>query len=163
MSAIRLELSEHSEFGVAGLVQAVQTGNVAIANTLGSGLVESPVFMAYLPQFCQALLDEPLAMPGVATWWCGDDESREFVLERIDELDIQPAFRRRGLEQAAAKQLADLIAGGTRRANPRAAEELCRAGTGRSLDCPDLGGRTHQACVCRAAQRLPWPAIKDSR
>ena len=43
-----LELSERSAFGVAGLMQSAHTGHVAIANTLGSGLVESPVFMAFL-------------------------------------------------------------------------------------------------------------------
>jgi uncharacterized circularly permuted ATP-grasp superfamily protein/uncharacterized alpha-E superfamily protein len=103
-----LELSDRSAFGVAGLMQAAQSGTVAVANTLGSGLVESPVVMAFLPQLCQALLDEPLAMPGVATWWCGDAESRRYVLGRLEELDIQPAYRRRGSETAEAFNLARL-------------------------------------------------------
>ena len=102
-----LELSDRSAFGVAGLMQAAQSGKVAIANTLGSGLVESPVFMSFLPQLCQALLSEPLKMPGVATWWCGDTQSRRYVLDHLDELDIQPAYRRRGTEQTAAKQMAE--------------------------------------------------------
>ena len=37
-----LELSERSAFGVAGLMHSAHTGRVAVANTLGSGLVESP-------------------------------------------------------------------------------------------------------------------------
>ena len=37
-----------SAFGVAGLMHSAHTGRVAVANTLGSGLVESPVFMAFL-------------------------------------------------------------------------------------------------------------------
>jgi uncharacterized circularly permuted ATP-grasp superfamily protein/uncharacterized alpha-E superfamily protein len=102
-----LELSDRSAFGVAGLMQAAQSGKVAIANTLGSGLVESPVFMSFLPQLCQALLSEPLKMPGVATWWCGETQSRRYVLDHLDELDIQPAYRRRGTEQTAAKQMAE--------------------------------------------------------
>jgi uncharacterized circularly permuted ATP-grasp superfamily protein/uncharacterized alpha-E superfamily protein len=101
-----LELSVTSAFGVAGLMQAAQSGKVAIANTLGSGLVESPVFMAFLPQLCQALLSEPLAMPGVAAWWCGDPQSKRYVLGHLEELDVQPAYRRRGSEQIAAKQMA---------------------------------------------------------
>ena len=49
--------------------------NVAIVNAPGSGLVESPIFMAFLPRVCQALMQTDLLMPGVATWWGGDPES----------------------------------------------------------------------------------------
>jgi uncharacterized circularly permuted ATP-grasp superfamily protein/uncharacterized alpha-E superfamily protein len=103
-----LELSDTSAFGVAGLMHAAQSGEVAIANTLGSGLVESPVFMAFLPRLCQTLLEEPLAMPGVATWWCGDADSRKYVFDRLDELDVLPAYRRPGQEHVDAASLAKL-------------------------------------------------------
>jgi uncharacterized circularly permuted ATP-grasp superfamily protein/uncharacterized alpha-E superfamily protein len=103
-----LELSDESEFGVAGLTNVLHSGRATVANTLGSGLVESPLFMAFMPQFCQALLGEPLLMPGVATWWCGDAKSRAYVLERLNELDIQLAYRRRGTEQMAARELAQM-------------------------------------------------------
>jgi uncharacterized alpha-E superfamily protein len=101
-----LELSDSSAFGVAGLMQAAISGKVAIANTLGSGLVESPAFMAFMPLLCEALLSEPLKMPGVATWWCGNPESLRYVMSRLDDLVIQPAYRRRGSEQTVAKQMA---------------------------------------------------------
>lgn len=103
-----LELSGRSPSGVAGLMNSVHTGRIAVANTLGSGLVESPVFMAFLPTLCQALLGEPLRMPGVATWWCGDVKWLGYVLEHLDELQIQYAYRRRGREDADAKELAEL-------------------------------------------------------
>ena len=77
-------------------MQAVRAGNVAVANSPGSGLVESPVFMAFLPRLAEALLGEPLAMPGVATWWCGDAESRRYVRQPPRRADDQPAYRRRG-------------------------------------------------------------------
>ncbi len=100
-----LELSDQSSTGVAGLMQTVRSGNAAVANALGSGLVESPVFMAFLPKLAEPLLGEPLAMPNVATWWCGDPESRRYVLSRLSELTIKPAFRRRGRIET---QLSDL-------------------------------------------------------
>lgn len=103
-----LELSESSAFGVAGLMHSVHTGRVAVANTLGSGLVESPVFMAFMPSLSQALLGEPLLMPGVATWWCGDKKWLPYVLGRLDQLDVQHAYRRRGSEHLSAAELADL-------------------------------------------------------
>ncbi|MEX2093583.1 MAG: circularly permuted type 2 ATP-grasp protein [Pirellulales bacterium] len=103
-----LELSERSAFGVAGLMNSAHTGRVAVANTLGSGLVESPVFMAFLPGLCQAVLSEPLLMPGIATWWCGNKKWQPNVLSRLDQVDVQYAYRRRGSEHASAKKLADL-------------------------------------------------------
>ena len=44
-----LELRGDSLLGVPGLVQAARAGNVFIANCLGSGLVEAPALMAFLP------------------------------------------------------------------------------------------------------------------
>ena len=44
-----LELDGHSQPGVPGLVHAARRGNVVLANALGSGLVESPALMAFLP------------------------------------------------------------------------------------------------------------------
>jgi uncharacterized circularly permuted ATP-grasp superfamily protein/uncharacterized alpha-E superfamily protein len=103
-----LELSERSAFGVAGMMNSAHTGRVAVANTLGSGLAESPVFMAFLPSLCQALLDEPLLMPGVASWWCGDKRWLPYVLSRLDQLEILHTYRRRGSEHASAEELASL-------------------------------------------------------
>ena len=69
-----LELRGDSMLGVPGLVQAVRSGHVAIANALGSGLAESPAYAAFLPGLCRLLLDEDLKIPTVATWWCGQEE-----------------------------------------------------------------------------------------
>ena len=77
-----LELRGDSLLGVPGLVQAARAGNVFIANCLGSGLVETPALMAFLPGLCRHVLGEELRMPSVATWWCGQDEPRRQVIER---------------------------------------------------------------------------------
>jgi uncharacterized circularly permuted ATP-grasp superfamily protein/uncharacterized alpha-E superfamily protein len=103
-----LELSSVSPSGVAGLMQAVRTGGVAVANSLGSGIVESPIFMAFMPQICQALLGEPLKMPGVATFWCGDAKSRRHVQANLDKLVIKPAYRRRGFARSESQSFAQL-------------------------------------------------------
>ena len=88
-----LELRNDSMLGVPGLVEAVRAGNVAVANALGSGLVQSPAFMSFLPGLCQHLLGEELKLPSVATWWCGQKAAREHVLENLDRLVVKPAFR----------------------------------------------------------------------
>ncbi|QDT69418.1 hypothetical protein MalM25_23550 [Planctomycetes bacterium MalM25] len=100
-----LELGGVSPSGVAGLLQAERDGGLQVINACGSGLVESPVFMAFMPRLCQALLEEPLQMPGVASWWCGEPESLDFVLENLDNLVLKRAYRQRGEESLLTKQL----------------------------------------------------------
>jgi len=87
-----LELRGDSLLGVPGLVQAARAGNVYIANCLGSGLVEAPALMAFLPTLCRQLLGEELLMPSVATWWFGQDKPRRQAMERFEHLVIKPAF-----------------------------------------------------------------------
>ena len=88
-----LELINNSILGVPGLVEAVRAGNVVMANALGSGLVQSPAFMAFLPELCEHLRGEKLKLPSVATWWCGQKAAREHVLKNLDRLVVKPAFR----------------------------------------------------------------------
>jgi uncharacterized circularly permuted ATP-grasp superfamily protein/uncharacterized alpha-E superfamily protein len=87
-----LEFRGDSFLGVAGLVQAARSGNVTIANALGSTLVESPAFLAFLPSLCKLLLGEELLIPSVATWWCGQAKEQRFVLEHLDQIVVKPAF-----------------------------------------------------------------------
>jgi uncharacterized circularly permuted ATP-grasp superfamily protein/uncharacterized alpha-E superfamily protein len=81
--------------GIAGILQVVREGNLAIASAPGSGLVESPVFMAFMPRICQALFGTDLLLPGVATYWGGEASSLELMLDTIDDLTLLPAFRER--------------------------------------------------------------------
>jgi uncharacterized circularly permuted ATP-grasp superfamily protein/uncharacterized alpha-E superfamily protein len=87
-----LELRTDSVIGIPGLVQAVRAGNVVVANSLGSGWLETPALHAFLPNLCRKLLDEDLAIPGVPTWWCGQQESLEHVLNDFDNMVIKPTF-----------------------------------------------------------------------
>lgn len=91
--------------GIAGLMQAVRDGHVAIANALGTGVVESPIMMAFLPALCERLLGEPLRLPGVATWWCGQPAARQYVLANLDRLWVKHAFRQRGVDRSAEQAL----------------------------------------------------------
>jgi uncharacterized circularly permuted ATP-grasp superfamily protein/uncharacterized alpha-E superfamily protein len=91
-----LELRGDSLLGVAGLVDAARSGRVVIDNALGSGVVETAAHMAFLPGLCQALLAQDLAMPSVATWWCGQDAPRQHVLDHLNSLVIKSTFPRFG-------------------------------------------------------------------
>jgi len=93
-----IELRPDSFLGVAGLVEAVRAGNVVVANALGSGLIESPAFMPFLPRLSQELLGERLKLPSVATWWCGQSQPLRYVLDNLEFLVIKPAFPAQGME-----------------------------------------------------------------
>lgn len=103
-----LELAPNSLMGAAGLMQAARSGHVSVANAFGSGLVESPIFMAFLPKICELLLGEKLQLPAVTTWWCGDERSLPYVLDNLDGLVIRPAYRERGGQSDLARHLVSL-------------------------------------------------------
>ncbi len=87
-----LELRGDSALGIPGLVDAMRRGNVLVANALGSNLLESSTLFGFLPQLSKKLLGEPLKMPSVATWWCGEPAALEDVVAKLDRLVIKPAF-----------------------------------------------------------------------
>jgi uncharacterized circularly permuted ATP-grasp superfamily protein/uncharacterized alpha-E superfamily protein len=84
-----LELHPDSYFGVAGLTQAVRMGNVALANPLGSGILENPGLMAFLPALAEYFLGEELRIPSPTTWWCGQPKARDYVLANLESLVIK--------------------------------------------------------------------------
>ncbi len=102
-----LELRTDSMLGVAGLVQAVRSGTVTIANALGSGLVESAAPAGFLPGLCSHILGEELKMPAVATWWCGEEPALKFVTEHLSNLVIKPAFPSAGVHPIFGVRLSE--------------------------------------------------------
>ncbi len=92
-----LELKADSQLGMPGLVEAVREGQVAVANSLGSGFLEAPALMAYLPEICRALRGEELELPSAGTWWCGRPDHLQYVESHLHELVIRPAFRHRSV------------------------------------------------------------------
>jgi uncharacterized circularly permuted ATP-grasp superfamily protein/uncharacterized alpha-E superfamily protein len=86
-----LELRHDSFLGVPGLVQAVRSGTVAVANALGSGLLETPALLAFLPGLCRQLLGEELLLHSAPTWWCGQRHECEYVLAHLSQMVIKPA------------------------------------------------------------------------
>jgi uncharacterized circularly permuted ATP-grasp superfamily protein/uncharacterized alpha-E superfamily protein len=87
-----LELRQDSLLGTPGLLQAARLGHVSIVNPLGSGILENPALMAFLPVLSRQLLGEELRLPSVATWWCGGEKERTYVLANLDRLVIKPIF-----------------------------------------------------------------------
>lgn len=87
-----LAFDSHSRIGVAGLIDTIAAGNVVVANTPGTGVLESPAFAAFLPRLSVRMTGEDLRLPNVATWWCGQDRERAEVLGNLRRMVIAPAF-----------------------------------------------------------------------
>ncbi|TWT90581.1 hypothetical protein Mal64_09750 [Pseudobythopirellula maris] len=85
--------------GVAGLLEAIRSGAVALVNTPGAGFVEAPIVMAFLPKICRALLGEELKLPSIATWWFGDPAAMRAAYAQFDNLVIKPAYDPSGGEE----------------------------------------------------------------
>lgn len=96
-----LELRDDSLLGVPGLLSAVRAGTVALANPLGSGVVQSAGLHAFLPSLSRAVLDEDLLMPSVATWWCGETTARNYTLNNLHGLLLKDAFEYNGTRPSA--------------------------------------------------------------
>ncbi len=105
-----LELNSASRLGVPGLLEAIRDGGVVVSNLPGTGVVESRALLSFLPALCRRLLGEPLKLPNVATWWCGQPAERAVVESRIDSLALARAFGGRGHPVLAGgpRMLADL-------------------------------------------------------
>ena len=91
-----LELRQDSRLGVAGLLEAIRQGNVTVINPPGSGVLENPSLLPFLPGIAKHLMGEDLRLPSVATWWCGEPKQRDYVLANLKKLVIKPTYRQPG-------------------------------------------------------------------
>ncbi len=87
-----LELRADSTLGVPGLLQAVRSGNVLVANTPGSGLMETNARLGIMPAWARDLLGEALQLPAIPSWWCGEAAALQDVLPRIQSCVIKPTY-----------------------------------------------------------------------
>ncbi len=88
-----LELLDYSQLGISGLVEAVRRQNVFVANSLGSGVLENPGLMPFMPALANYFLGEDLILPSAATWWCGQPKELNYVLTHINKLIIKHISR----------------------------------------------------------------------
>ncbi|NLP63717.1 circularly permuted type 2 ATP-grasp protein [Paraburkholderia sacchari] len=87
-----LELRPDSLLGVPGLLHAVRAGNVLLANAPGSGFLESPGVLGFLPRLAQSLLGEVLTLPAVHSWWCGEAAACADALPQLARAMVRPTW-----------------------------------------------------------------------
>ncbi|POX81444.1 hypothetical protein C3469_20615 [Mycobacterium kansasii] len=107
-----LDLRADSRLGVVGLVEAQHRGTVTVVNTLGSGILESPGLLRFLPELARRLLGEEPLLPTAAVYWGGIASERSHLLANLPSLLIRSTVGRKTLAgpTLSSRQLADLAA-----------------------------------------------------
>jgi uncharacterized circularly permuted ATP-grasp superfamily protein/uncharacterized alpha-E superfamily protein len=82
-----------SHFGVPGLVHCLRKGTVSLVNALGSQLADDRSLLAFASQIIRYYLNEAPILPTVPTYWLGDIDQREMVLEDLENYRIRPISR----------------------------------------------------------------------
>jgi len=87
-----LELAPASTEGVTGMLGCIRRKSVAVLNSVGSVLAQTPALMPYLDAASQFFFKCPLQLPSVQTYWCGDPQRLPHVLAHVDELIFRNAM-----------------------------------------------------------------------
>jgi uncharacterized circularly permuted ATP-grasp superfamily protein/uncharacterized alpha-E superfamily protein len=81
-----LDLRADSRLGVVGLVEALRRGAVTVVNTLGSGVLESPGLLRFLPELAELLLGEQPRLHTAPLYWGGIDVERSHLMTHLSTL-----------------------------------------------------------------------------
>ncbi len=98
-----LELRPDSALGVPGLLHAIRSGSVLLANALGAAFLESPAIHGFLPAICRRLLDQELMLPPRDSWWCGEAAARERAFATLRTARVRATHRNSRLEPPFAR------------------------------------------------------------
>src|SRR6478609_7151667 len=79
-----------SMLGVPGVVNAVRTGGVALANAIGNGVADDKLIYTYVPDLIRYYLHEEPIIRNIDTWRLEEDAAREEVMDRLAELVVKP-------------------------------------------------------------------------
>ena len=84
-----LDLRADSRLGVVGLVEVLRRGAVTVVNTLGSGILESPGLLRFLPDLAERLLGETPLLQTAPVYWGGINTERSHLLTNVSSLLIK--------------------------------------------------------------------------
>jgi uncharacterized circularly permuted ATP-grasp superfamily protein len=79
-----------SVLGVPGLMRAYKSGNVALANAVGTGVADDKAVYAYMPRVIRYYLAEDAILPNVETHICREPEALRYTLDHLPELVVKP-------------------------------------------------------------------------
>jgi uncharacterized circularly permuted ATP-grasp superfamily protein len=117
-----LAFKQDSLLGVPGLLNAYRAGNVALANSIGTGVADDKAVYAFVPEMIRYYLGEEPILQNVPTYLALNDKDREYILANLDKLVVKAVNESGGYgmligmhaSQAERAQFAEKI-----KANPR--------------------------------------------
>ena len=80
-----------SMLGVPGLVHAYRSGNVSLANSIGTGIADDKVMYYFVPRMIKYYLDQDPIIPNVPTYLASEEADQKYMLENLDKLVIKAA------------------------------------------------------------------------
>ncbi len=84
-----LYFKNDSTLGVTGLMNAYRSGNVTIANAIGTGVGDDKAVYRFVPDMIRFYLDEEPLLDNVPTFDCTDDVQRRHVIGNLDSLVVK--------------------------------------------------------------------------
>jgi uncharacterized circularly permuted ATP-grasp superfamily protein len=78
-----------SALGVPGLMSAYQSGNVTLANAVGTGIADDKAVYSFMPAIVKFYLGEDPILKNVPTWRCREEEHLSYVLDNLHELVVK--------------------------------------------------------------------------
>jgi len=107
-----LDLRADSRLGVVGLVEAQHRGTVTVVNTLGSGILESPGLLRFLPELAERLLGQEPLLQTAPLYWGGIAGECSHLLANLSSLLIKSTVGGKTLvgPTLSSAQLAELAA-----------------------------------------------------
>jgi uncharacterized circularly permuted ATP-grasp superfamily protein len=78
-----------SMLGVAGLMNAYRSGNIALANAPGTGVADDKAIYAFVPDMIRYYLNEEPLLKNVPTYILSRAEEREHVLAHLPEMVVK--------------------------------------------------------------------------
>ncbi len=80
-----------SILGVPGLVNAYRSGNVSLANSIGTGVADDKVIYYFVPRIIKYYLGEEPILPNVETFLASEPQDRTYILENLGKLVVKSA------------------------------------------------------------------------
>ncbi|MDZ4725235.1 MAG: circularly permuted type 2 ATP-grasp protein [Leptospira sp.] len=100
-----LELKGDSLLGVPGLLEAIRSGNVKVANPIGSSFLENRALLPFYSELCKFYLGEDLILPMAPTYWLGKKEDLNRVMETPEKYVFKTVSRDDELEPVTFMEL----------------------------------------------------------
>ncbi len=88
----QLVLRRDSRLGVPGLIHCLRKQTVALLNGIGSDLADDRSLLCFAPQIIRYYLAEDPILPTVPTFWLGDLDQCEMVLDNPERYCIRQIF-----------------------------------------------------------------------